>query len=373
MFRRSVALATLLLSVMLGAAPSWATQFRRITSNPGRESDPAPSPDGKWLAFSSDRGGSSQIWVMPIGGGPARPVTSEPDSQTVRDPSRPDTMITIKVRASTPTWAPDSKSILFISTRTGRNNIYSIPLQGGKARALASPIGNNRFAVYSPDGTKIAFYSNRLEPGNLFSFQVYVMDAAGETAEHMARQLTRGDGSPGHPTWSPDGRWIAYVSKTIDTTKTVDVGKGMQMQQNALFATYKVFKSPSAGGPMARVSANVAGGADFEDTWPSWSPTDPRWIAAGRRVGAKQNIWIIDTATGRGFPLTESGSAGKPTWTRDGKAIYYAVTVSKDNEDIWVATDLTLRPPPPGRTAPPRSATGSSKKTPSGGSKTVAK
>jgi len=372
---RIVAKATLLTLALtlLCAAPSWATQFRRVTSDPARETDPAPSPDGKWLAYSSDQGGSSQIWVMPIAGGPARRITSEPESIAVKDPAHHDSTHWVPVRASTPTWARDSKSLLYISTRSERYNVYSVPLEGGEAHALASPIGNNRFAVYSPDGTKIAFYSNRLNPGGLFSFNVYVMDAAGESPDRMARELTRGEGSPGHPTWSPDGRWIAYVSRSVDTTKTIDIGKGMTMKQNALFATYKLWKSPAAGGHAVRVAAPVGGSDAFEDTWPTWSPVDPRWIAVGRRVGSQQNVWIIDAATGKGFPLTNTGNAGKPTWSPDGKAIYYSVTVSKDNEDIWVATDLTLRPPAAGKVVPARRTTGSAKKTPPVGTKTATK
>ena len=371
MSHRSIAKPTLLvpilLAILLGAGPSSATQFRRVTSEPGRETDPAPSPDGKWLAFSSDRGGSSQIWVLPSAGCPARRTTSWPDSIRVRYPAHPDSTRRAAVRAATPSWAPDSKSLLYVSTRTERYNVYSIPLEGGTSRPLTSPIGNNRFGAYSPDGRKIAFYSNRLDPGGLFSFNVYIMDAAGETPERMARQLTHGEGSPGHPTWSPDGRWIAYVSRSVDTTKAIDIGKGMQMKPNALFASYKLWKSPAAGGRGVRVSAPVAGGQDFEDTWPTWSPVDPRWIAVGRRVGAKQDVWIIDSTTGRGFPLTKTGNAGKPTWTRDGKAIYYAVTVSKDNEDIWVATDLSLRPSTAAKQTPSRRTSG--QKAPIGGTK----
>jgi Tol biopolymer transport system component len=344
MSRRYVMITMALLLTGCSAAPSRATQFRRVTSDSTRETDPAPSPDGRWLAFTSDRSGSNQIWIMPAGGGPARQLTFEPESIAVKDPARPDTIRTVSIRAATPTWAPDSKSLLFISSRTGRYNIYSVPLEGGASRTMASPIGNNRFAAYSPDGTKIAFYSNRLRPGEMFGFNIYVMDSAGESPEQMARQLTRSQGSPGHPTWSPDGRWIAYVAKSVDTTKTVTVGKGMEMKQNAIFARYKVWRSPAAGGKGERLSQAGADGDDYEDTWPSWSPADPRWIAVGRRVGTKQDVWIIDTTTGRGFPLTDTGNAGKPTWTRDGKSIYYALYGSDGNEDIGLATDLTLRP-----------------------------
>jgi Tol biopolymer transport system component len=299
---------------------------------------------------------------MPIGGtGRPRQVTFEPESVTVADPDRPDTVRTIYVRASTPTWSADGKSILFVSTRTGRYNICRVPFEGGKAVPVSSAPGNHRFGITSPDGGKIAFYSNRLEPGSLFGYNIYVMDAAGETPENLAKKLTNSQGSPGHPTWSPDGKWIAYVSKTIDTTKTVTVGKGMEMKQNALFATYKMWKVPAQGGREARVSQPLPGGKDFEDTWPTWSPTDPRWITMGRNIEGKRDVWVLDATTGRGFPLTSTGTAGKPTWTPDGKGIYFT-TFDGRNEDIWLATDLTLRSPAaPSRATGTKPATGTTK------------
>jgi Tol biopolymer transport system component len=360
MFHRFAAISTLLLITGCGAPASRATQFQSVTTDSMRESDPAPAPDGQWLAFTSNRSGSEQIWIMPLRGGPARQLTFEPESLSIPDPARPDTTRTIHVRAYTPTWAPDSKSLLFISSRTGSYNIYSVPLEGGEPRVMASPIGNNRFAAYSPDGAKIAFYSNRLMPGALFGFNIFVMDSSGESPDHMARQLTNSQGSPGHPTWSPDGRWIAYVSKSVDTTKTMTVGQGMQVKQNAIFAHYKLWKSPAEGGGKGeRVAEALPDSANFEDTWPSWSPADPGWIALGRRVGAKQDVWLVDANTGAGYRLTNTGSAGKPTWSHDGKSIYYVEYGPEENEDIWVATRFSLPPKPePELTAPPKAQGG---------------
>ncbi len=356
-------IALLLLGVALSIRPADATQFRRISSGTGRESDPAPSPDGKWLAFSREQGKSVQIWVMPIGGGAARQITSEPESVKVQDPERPDTTRWLAVRAMTPTWSPDSKSILFISTRTSRYNIYRVPLEGGKPRLLSNAPGSHRFAVYSPDGKEIAFYSNRMQPDALFGFNIYVMDSAGETPDHMARQVTNSKGSPGHPTWSPDGKWLAYVEKDINPKKMVDVGKGMQMSQNAITAKYRVFKAPAQGGREIRVGETTVNGKDYEDTWPSWCPTDARWIAVARTIGDKRDVWIIDTRTNRSFPLTNTGKASKPTWTYDGKAIYFTSLDGK-YEEIWIATDLTLRPPAaPARAPAAKRATGTTKRT----------
>jgi len=309
----------------LAPAPALATTFTQVNSDTTRDSDPAPSPDGKWIAFSSDRDGhgATQIYIMPAEGGEARRLTDEPDS----------------VRAGTPSWAPDGKSILFISTRGKRYNVYSIPFEGGKPRQMTFAPGSHRFATYSPDGRQIAFYSNRLRPGDLYGFNIYVMDSGGEHEDDWGRQVTNSRGSPGHPTWSADGKWIAYVAKVFDATRQ------QTMEGNILFTKYHVYKVPSSGGREIQLTKGMIDGQAVEDTWPSWSP-DGKWIAFGRQYGPKRDVWVLDVASGKAFPLTTAGNCIKPTWSYDSRSIYYS-SVTDRNEDIWVARDLTLKAPAP--------------------------
>jgi len=308
-----------LVALRSGSAP--AATFSQITADTTQETDPAPSPDEKWIAFTSDRGGkgATQIYIMPAGGGEPRQLTNEPDS----------------VRAVTPSWAPDGKSLLFVSTRGKRYNIYSIPFEGGTPRQLTHAPGSHRFATYSADGANIAFYSNRVRPGELYGFNIYAMDSSGETESEMARQVTDSRGSPGHPTWSADGKWIAFVAKEYDSTRQET------MEGNILFTRYHVYKVPASGGKEIRLTNGVIDGQQFEDTWPSWSP-DGKWIAFGRQVGAKRDVWVLDVATGKTFPITTAGNCIKPTWAYDSKSIYYSSVKDRD-EDIWVARDLDLK------------------------------
>lgn len=326
---RQIGVLHLLIAAALGCAllpgRGHATTFTRVTSDTTRETDPAPSPDGKWIAFTSDRGGrgATQIYVMPAAGGAARQLTHEADS----------------IRAGTPTWSPDGKSLLFISTRGKRYNVYSVPFEGGTPRAMSQFPGSHRYAVYSPDGKQIAFYSNRLRPGELYGFNIYVMNSSGETDTDLAKQVTSSKGSPGHPTWSADGKWIAFVAKEYDSLRQ------NTMQGNILFAKYHVYKVPATGGRHVQLTSGTVDRQPVEDTWPAWSP-DGKWIAFGRQYGAKRDVWLLDVATNRTFPLTKAGKCIKPTWSYDGKSIYYAM-VNGTNEDVWVARDLTLTPPPP--------------------------
>jgi Tol biopolymer transport system component len=164
------------------------------------------------------------------------------------------------------------------------------------------------------------------------------MDASGETELDFAKQVTNIKGSPGHPTWSADGKWIAFVAKEYD-----ERGQNT-MQGNVLFAKYHLYKVPSTGGKAIQLTSGAIDGQPVEDTWPSWSP-DGKWIAFGRQYGLRRDVWLLDVATNKAFPLTTEGICVKPNWSYDGGSIYYASVIGR-NYDIWVARDLTLKPPP---------------------------
>jgi Tol biopolymer transport system component len=348
---RFLSISLLLLAGSTFPQVASAAQFRPVLADTAKDTDPAPSPDGKWLLFQSNRGGPSQIWVMPIGGGAPRRLTSEPESSLGTGGKR------FPTRVMTPTWAPDSKSILFVSTRSGPYNIYSLPIEGGKPTPLSSAPGSQRFPVYSPDGKKICFPSSRLQPNSIYGFNLYLMSEGGEIAGPPARQVTFSAGSPGHPIWSPDGKWIAYVSKDFDSTRMVDIGHGMMAKQSAIFAQFHVFKIPATGGKEVRLTGSLT--ANGEDTWPSWSP-DGKWIAFGRNFNGAQNLWVVNVLTKKSFAITSMGNCMKPTWSADGKSLYFTRLNGRD-EDIWVATDLNLDSPSRAPSAHGRTGSASSK------------
>jgi len=226
---------------------------------------------------------------------------------------------------------------------------------------MSNAEGGNRFATYSPDGSKIVFSSNRLRPTELWGFNLYVMDGAGEkVGERDAKQITNHEGSPGHPVWAPDGKWVAFVAKAVDTTKTVEVGPGMTAKQNAMFSVYRLFKVPVEGGePKQLTGVNAPAKEQSEEVWPNWSP-DGKWIAVQSRTGTKTDIWLYEVKTGAFFPITSFGNCAKPTWSYDGKTIWFTRYAGL-KETIWAATDLVLKPPasPPTakKSSPRRTAT----------------
>ena len=126
------------------------------------------------IAFSSDRNGNFEIYVIDTDGKKPQRLTNNLFSD--RDPS----------------WSPDGKRIIFESVRDDRNReIYVMDANGGNEQRLTNT-GNNWSASWSPDGERIAFSSGRDR-----NWEIYVMDADGKNQ----RRLTRNHHSDVDPAW----------------------------------------------------------------------------------------------------------------------------------------------------------------------------
>ena len=171
---------------------------RNLTLDAGRDLSPAWSPDGKRIAFMSNRDGNFnyEIYVMDADGGNQQRLTNDPHDD------------------AHPSWSPDGKQIVFSARRAGHfenkfsvtNEIYVMDADGGNQQRLTE---NHRYdwqPVWSPDGKRIAFMADK--KGELKNFGIYVMDAAGRNEQRLTDHHTW-DASP---SWSPDSRRIAFTS-----------------------------------------------------------------------------------------------------------------------------------------------------------------
>ena len=202
-----------------GSAPA-----RRFTHGK-KDHSPRWSPDGRSLAFVSDRGEKSQLFVAPMDGGEARQVTHakwgisqpcwSPDGTRVAYAARTGDYTETKDRKGSEKNAPlvikdlryKMDGIGFYDSR--RMHIFVCDVATGAETQVTSGDYFDDQPSWSPDGRTIAFVSDRERARNRRHWRtdVWVVAAKGGSA----RKLTRSLGSAAHPAFSPDGKWIAFV------------------------------------------------------------------------------------------------------------------------------------------------------------------
>jgi len=199
---------------------------RRLTTQQSAESDPAWSPDGKRIAFTTDRDGNAEIYAMDADGVAIVRLTNEPRADYH------------------PAWSPDGGHIAFVSERDGNAEIYVMNADGTNPVRLTTHGNRDTDPAWSPDGRRIAFTSERD-----FTPHVYIVEVNGTGLT----RFTSEDGK--QPAWSPDGTKIAYAAEYCPGFYT---------------CTPAIFVKPLTGNP-DRISQALG-------DRPSWSP-DGRKIA----------------------------------------------------------------------------------------------
>jgi tricorn protease len=234
------------------------TNVQRLTVNRARDVYPRFSPDGKWIAFSSDRDGNLDVYVIPSAGGTVKQLTSHSADDTVLN------------------WTPDGRSILFSSNR-GEDfmaRLYTVGVEGGMPASVGADIGVQ--GSYSPDGRRLAYnqkaqsYWRKYYRGSNQS-DVIVADIAAKKFSNV----TEFDGMDSWPMWARDG-FIYFVSDRE--------GGGLT----------NVWRVAEAGGKAERITAFKTG----DVRWPSIS-ADGKTIVFEHDFGVSK----LDVASKRVTPL----------------------------------------------------------------------
>jgi hypothetical protein len=202
-----------------------------------------------------------------------------------------------------PDWSPDGSKIAFWSDRSGNCDIWVIPAAGGTPVQITTDPSADHRPDWSPDGSMIAFQSER--SGN---DDIWVIPATGG----VATQITTDPAFDNGPAWSPDGSKIAFYSDRS--------------------GNFDIWVIPATGGTATQLTTHWR-----KDRYPTWSPDGTQIAFHSDRTG-NVDIWVVPAEGGTPTPLTNEPSYDwYSDWSCDGNRIAFCSDRTFWGE-VWVMT-----------------------------------
>jgi eukaryotic-like serine/threonine-protein kinase len=301
-----------------GGLPSGTS--RQVTSEPGWEAEPAISPDGSLIAYTSVASGNADIWITDLRGGSRLQLTDDPGTD------------------SSPAWFPDGSAIAFVSDRGGTPAIWKVPRLGGSTVRLA---GEGTDPAVSPDGTQVAFAQPSTKGDRIV---VAHLEDPSQTV------VVSGEGGRayGRPAWSPDGRTLCYDDLRNLWLARLEGSRPRQLTRENAIDSEPVFTADGRSvvfssyreGTQALWRVNVDGGAPERLTVGTGPESQASISLNGSRMAYSTyvdnyDIVLLDLSTGASDRVGSVLHESAPTFSPDASRIVFVSSRRSGLYDLW--------------------------------------
>jgi len=328
---------------------------RKLTADGDTNRQPVWSADGRHIYFSSRRDGTLALWRIAVEGGELERVTVGTGGES--DPS-----------------LDSGADLLAYGTSNVNTDIVIRSIASGQEVKIAGATIESEPAV-SPDGSTIAFMSDRLG-----SFDLWLQSLEDGRLDGRPRQLTDQRGMAALPSFSPDGRWIAYHravegrrdvwiipvtggdARRFTEHPAVDIQPAYSPDGSHIaFAserdgTFQIWVAPVADGHRVGEPRRLTSG-DTVHFWPAWSP-DGKRIACICRTQTAHEVGVFDVDSGSPpATVTIGADAVRVLWADSGNELlvsgtwgtdrFYLRTVSLTGKPVVADLDIDLGPNDP--------------------------
>jgi Tol biopolymer transport system component/imidazolonepropionase-like amidohydrolase len=315
----------------------------QLTSGPFEDREPHFSPDGTRLAFSSNRSGngSYDIWELTVATGALRQITRDPTNEFY------------------PTWSPNGREIAFVSSRTPSPGVYAVNVADGSERLIAAASGTVGTPSWSPDGQKV-LYANIAQGAGALLVNGEKIASGEDVFPFRAEWL-----SPTEFLYTADGKikkrsLTTKTATVIEFSLTLPVMPANYPRKKIEFDSKAPQRTLGILDPAISPDGNQVAFAAQGDLWvmaiggaprrltddpavemdPAWSPDGTKLSYSSDRAGS-MDIYVRDLKTGKDRQLTEMpGVENHGSWSPNGRYVAF-IKEYGSAEDVYIVDTQT--------------------------------